>query len=281
MSIIEEAVRKAAQRGALPPEAMAPQQAEARPRVRARAQRPAPIDATQVREFRPVTMDAHTLERNCILPRVTDQAALRAFKILRTRVLRRLADNQWHSLAVTGIVPGEGKTLTAVNLAIALAQDVNTWVFLIDLDLQRPQIGRTLGIDFPKGLGDYLNGEATLDEIVYNPGLPRLALIPNGSPCAQSSEYLNSPRMYDLVNALEKEQPRRILVFDMPPLMASDDVLAFAPQVDGVLLVVSEGMTRRTALRGAQDILSEMNLVGTVLNRSRERNDSAYYGTED
>jgi Mrp family chromosome partitioning ATPase len=277
MSIIEEAVRKVSNSGI---HAFDASSYAAALRTR-RPLRPEAVDVTQARQYRPVTMDARALERNCILPRITDQAALRAFKILRTRVMRRMDANQWHSLAVTGIVPGEGKTLNAINLAMAMAQDVNTWVYLVDLDLQRPQVARSLGIEFPKGLSDYLKGEATLDEIVYNPGLPRLAVVPNAHPLPHSSEHLNSPRMFDLVAALEREVPRRVIVFDMPPLMASDDVLAFAPQVDGVLLVVSEGMTRRSALQGAQEILSEMNLVGTVLNRSRERNDNAYYGVED
>jgi Mrp family chromosome partitioning ATPase len=83
--------------------------------------------------------------------------------------------------------------------------------------------------------------------------------------------------MFDLMQALEREVPRRILIFDMPPVMASDDVLAFAPQIDTMLLVVSEGLTSRSLLRGAKEILSEMNLVGVVLNRSKERNDNAYY----
>ena len=83
--------------------------------------------------------------------------------------------------------------------------------------------------------------------------------------------------MLELLHTLEREVPRRILVFDMPPLLASDDVLAFAPQIDSMLLVVSEGVTGRTLLRGAQEVLAEMNLIGVVLNRSRERNDSAYY----
>ena len=71
--------------------------------------------------------------------------------------------------------------------------------------------------------------------------------------------------------------PRRIVIFDMPPLLASDDVLAFAPQFDSLLLVVSEGKSGRAMLRGAKEVLSEMNLLGVVLNRSKERNESAYY----
>jgi Mrp family chromosome partitioning ATPase len=83
--------------------------------------------------------------------------------------------------------------------------------------------------------------------------------------------------MGEFTAALEREMPRRIVIFDMPPLLASDDVLAFAPQFDSLLLVVSEGTSGRAMLRGAKEVLSEMNLLGVALNRSKERNESAYY----
>lgn len=271
MSIVEDAVRKAADTGRNPYEG------SHTTRLRSRRANAPVYDPGQVRQFRSAALSPKALERNRILPQVADQAALRAFKILRTRVLRRMEANKWQSLAVTSIVPGEGKTLTATNLAVALAQDVNTWVFLVDLDLQRPQVAASLGMSFDRGLGDYLVGEAGIDEIVYNPGMSRLAVIPNARSFQQSSEFLTSPRMGELLNTLEQEIPRRTIVFDMPPMLASDDVLAFAPQVDGVLLVVSEGMTGRAALEGANEILAEMNLVGVVLNRSTERIEDAYY----
>ena len=83
--------------------------------------------------------------------------------------------------------------------------------------------------------------------------------------------------MAELVQSLEAESPRRVVIFDMPPVLAADDVLAFSPQVDGLLLVVGEGTTSRDSLRSAKEVLGEMNLLGVVLNRSAERNDSAYY----
>jgi protein-tyrosine kinase len=88
---------------------------------------------------------------------------------------------------------------------------------------------------------------------------------------------LRSPRMGEFIAALEAQLPRRIVVFDMPPLMVTDDVLAFAPRVDTFLLVVSQGMTARRTLSNAKEVLAEMNLMGVVLNRSTERNDSPYY----
>jgi len=278
MSIIEEAVRKTAeryQRHAPPPD----QAPGGRPRLRRVPS--TPIDTSNVRRFQPVSLDHAVLEEHNVLPLVTDQGALRAYKILRTRLLRRLEANQWHSFAVTGATPGEGKTVTAINLAMALAQDSNTWVFLVDLDLQRPRIADYLGLNNSRGergLTDYLLGDATMEQITYSPvGMDRLAIIPNFQAVANASDLLTSPRMEELVHALESEAPRRIVIFDMPPVLASDDVLAFAPQVDGMLLVVGEGTTSRDALRGAKEMLQEMNLLGVVLNRSEAADQGAYY----
>lgn len=274
MSIIEEAVRKNAERHRQsPPDPL-------RPQTRLRRVPAAPVDTSHALRFQPITLDKAALHDNLILPQLQDPGALRAYKILRTRVLRRLEANQWHSFALTGVTAGEGKTLTAVNLAIALAQDVNTWVALVDLDLQRPRVAEYLGMRSThgeKGLGDYLQGNATFENIVYQPDIERLAVIPNFTPMLNSSETLTSPRMAELMQALEAEAPRRILIFDMPPVLAADDVLAFAPQIDGLLLVVAEGTTDRSSLRRAKEVLAEMNLLGVVLNRSAERNDAAYY----
>ena len=93
---------------------------------------------------------------------------------------------------MTGTGAGEGKTVTAINLAIALAQDPNIWVFLVDLDLQRPQLGAYLGMSYDHGLTDFLTGQAELDQIIYDIGLKRLAVVPNASPVENSSELLRS-----------------------------------------------------------------------------------------
>lgn len=277
MSIIEEAVRKTAERYNRHP----PPQEQVQSRSRARRAAPAQIDAANVRRFQPIALDRAVMEENNVLPLVTDPAALRAYKILRTRLLRRLEANQWQSFAVTGATPSEGKTLTAINLAMALAQDSSTWVFLVDLDLQRPKVADYLGItnrNGERGLTDYLLGDATLDQITYSPNnMDRLAVIPNFQAVANASDLLTSARMDELVRTLEGEVPRRIVIFDMPPVLASDDVLAFAPQVDGMLLVVAEGTTSRDALRGAKELLTEMNLLGVVLNRSDVQDEGAYY----
>lgn len=276
MSIIEEAVRKTAARQSRHSATAAP----SRERGQIRRVAATPTDTARARRFQNQTLNPQVLEENFVLPQIADAAALRAYKILRTRMLRRLDANQWYSFAVTGITAGEGKTLTAINLAIAMAQDVSTWVFLVDLDLQRPRVADYLGLSAVRGnlgLSDYLLNDADFERVVYCPGIERLAVIPNFQPLAHSSELLTSPRMSALMQAMEAETPRRIVIYDMPPVLAADDVLAFAPQIDGLLLVVAEGTTGRDSLRSAKEVLTEMNLLGVVLNRSAERNDSAYY----
>jgi protein-tyrosine kinase len=274
MSLIESAVQRAREAAARNPARQAAEGSQSR---RVRAPEPSAV-SEPVRQYLPIRTDQVAMERNCILPAIVDQPALRAYKILRTRVLQRMAPKAWYGVAVTGVDSGVGKTVTATNLAIALAQDPNTAVFLVDLDLQRPKIGEYMGLSFSKGLGEYLLGEATMDEIIYTPGIERLAVIPNSRVFEQSSDLLSGSRMLELVQRLNSEQPRRIVVYDMPPLLLSDDVLTFAPSnTDGLLLVVSEGTTVRGLIEKSKDLLSEMKLIGVVLNRSMERNDSAAY----
>lgn len=277
MSLIEEVMRRQAHERAATTGGLAASNGAVH--SPARMPRPilAPAPETPVQQYRPATIDADALERNRVLLRVQDVAVSRAYKILRTRVLHRMSANNWCTLGVTGTCAGEGKTLTAVNLALALAQDPNAWVFLVDLDLQRPQLGAYLGMSYEYGLTDFLTGHAELEQVIYDIGIKRLAVVPNASPVETSSEHLLAARMADFVNALEAQTPRRIIIFDMPPLNVSDDVLAFAPRVDSFLLVVSQGLTARRTLANAKEVLSELNVLGVVLNRSTEHNDSPYY----
>lgn len=279
MSLIESAVAKAREvaRGSVGRTTQAGQSSVLQGRIPAERRVGSTNSAKPVREYPRCATDVIRMEESRILPQISDRAALRAYKIMRTRLLQRLGQNNWQSLAVTGTDTGQGKTLTAINLAIALAQDPNTSVFLVDLDLQRPMIATYMGMTFEHGLGDYLTGEAELDQIIYSPGIERLAVIPNSVSFEHSSERLTGPRMLALESYLKAESPPRIVIYDMPPLLMSDDVLTFAPQVDGLLLVVSEGFTARSALKKSKEVLAEMNLIGVVLNRSTERDDAAYY----
>jgi capsular exopolysaccharide synthesis family protein len=270
MSLIENAISRARNLGAAPAVVAPPRRLIRRAALLA-------ADAPPARTFTRAAVDKSAMAASNILHYVSDDYAQRAYKVLRTRVLKRMESNGWHSVAVTSAAPGDGKTLTAINLALALAQDTATSVFLVDLDLQRPTVARYLGLKHGPGLSQYLAGEATKEQIVYDPvGIERLSVVPNAQALHNSSDLLRSERMGNLVTFLEAEAPRRIIVYDMPPALVGDDVMAFGAYVDSVLLVVSEGKTSRVALENARNVVADMNLIGVVLNNATQSKDEAY-----
>jgi protein-tyrosine kinase len=219
------------------------------------------------------------MEQNRILPAIDDRGAITAYKMLRTRVLQRMRSNDWRTLIVSGAGPGEGKTLTACNLAVSISNDVNQAIILVDLDLPHPSLAEYFGLDVQAGIGDYLTGKAELDDIVYTPsGLERMVIIPNRDTVPNSSELVASPRMRTLLDWLKTQGPETITIFDMPPVLACDDVLAFSPYVDAILMVVAEGMTDRSSLARTMEMIGDRNLLGVVLNQSREKDSvTSYY----
>jgi Mrp family chromosome partitioning ATPase len=231
--------------------------------------------AVTIENLTRVPLDARTLRANRVLLD-EDSPATGVYKMLRTRVLQRMRRHGWATLAVTGTCPGEGKTLTAINLSISMARDLSTSVILVDLDLRKPAISRYLGISPRYGLTDCLQGAVDLRKAVFNPGINRLGLLLNERPFADSSEMLTSPQMATLVSQL-KQGENRIVVFDMPPLLVADDMLAFSPLVDALLLVVAQGTTKQADLLTAKELLHDMNVVGVALNRSSESVSNAYY----
>lgn len=237
---------------------------------------PASMPAFEIERLEWVQPDIDLLEQNRI---VIDErsAASAAYKVLRTRVLQRMRRNGWKTLAVTGTCPNEGKTLTAINLGINLAWHLTTSVVLVDMDLRSPSVHRYLGIDTRYGLMDYLNGDVPLVRTGVRPGIERLGVIMNDRPVANASELLSAPETIELIDEVKRGDDR-IAIFDLPPVFAGDDVLAFAPFVDAVLIVLSQGTTKRNMLAPLRELLQNVNVIGTVLNRSSERVAPYYYG---
>ena len=208
------------------------------------------------------------------------EGAETGFKILRTQVEQRMAAKGWNALAVTSPGAGDGKTITAINLSIALAQEVHRTVLLVDLDFRNPNIHKRFSCDIKYGLVDYLLDDVPLKEILINPGIERLVILPAGvKSIGNSSELIASPKMVDLVDELKSRYPSRLVVFDLPPVLSSDDALAFSPFVDASLVVVSEGLTTNEELKRTQEIMGSSNVLGTVLNRSSEAQPTYYNRT--
>jgi protein-tyrosine kinase len=193
-----------------------------------------------------------------------------AFKMLRTQVLQRIRSRNWNTLAVVSATPGDGKTFTAINLAIAIAGDPNHTALLTDLDFHHPSVHKRFGIQPTFGIEDCLRGDSTISDALVSPqGYRKLLLLPARGPVPDSSELLASERSRRVVRELKDRYPNRIVLFDLPPVLGGDDALAFAPQVDAVLMVVGEERTRREDLLRSFEILRNIPIVGTVLNGSR------------
>lgn len=192
-----------------------------------------------------------------------------AFKILRTQILQRMKENGWKTLAVTSPNAGEGKTLTALNLAASMAMEISHTVLLVDTDLREPGVAGLLGIDGDRGLADYLLDDAPLEELLVHPEpLDHLVVLPAGRSVINSAELLNSPNMAQLVQDLRNRYPERIVVFDLPPVLQAADALAFAPNVDAILLVFEEGRTSQEDAQRTVELLEGHAIIGTVLNKA-------------
>jgi protein-tyrosine kinase len=191
-----------------------------------------------------------------------------AYKILRTKVLQKMREQDWNALAITSPGPNAGKTLTAINLAISLVLEVNQTVLLVDANLRRPSVHRYFGVNPEFGLSDYLLDNVPVQKILFNPkGIDRFVILPGNRPLPDSSEMLSSPRMSKLVDDLKSRYPSRFVLFDLPHL-GTADALAFAPHADATLLVIEEGKTGQDELKQAIQHLDTTPILGTVLNKA-------------
>jgi exopolysaccharide/PEP-CTERM locus tyrosine autokinase len=216
-----------------------------------------------------ITVDDAILRENRIVMGLEPCAFTDAYNLLRTQVLQRFRENSWNVLAVTSPGEGEGKTLTAINLAISIAREVDYTVLLVDANLRHPWMLEHFGLEHRKGLSDYLTDDMPLAELLVKPSrVEHLVLLPGGRPLTNSAEMLNSPKMAQLVEDMKSRYHSRIIIFDLPPVLTSADALAFSPYVDAALLVVEEGSTQKQDVERAVELLDSMNIVGTVLNKA-------------
>lgn len=214
-------------------------------------------------------VSASVLERHCVVTTDADDERLFPYKALRTRVWRKMRESGWRSVAVTSARAGEGKTLTSINLGISLSMmEENNTVIVVDLDMRRPNVNKCFEFVPEFGIADYLRGEASLEDVLIDPGLGKFLLLPGNKSVAKSSELLSSPRLQELFRELKARYPASIVVADLPPLLSTDDVLVVLPHLDASLLVIEDGRTTTDELAKAAAILEPGNFLGTVLNKA-------------
>lgn len=226
-----------------------------------------------------ISLNSELLNRNRIITAKRENAAHTVFDVLRTRLLQALSDNGWRRVAITSAGQNCGKTFTAANLAISLSRQSNCRTILMDCDMRRPSLHRMLGAEPTHSLGDMLRGEIApedyfqrLGENSFGAGA-QLAFGLNDIVEPYASELLQDRQTQSVLQEIQTKLAPDVFLFDLPPALYFDDVMAFRPYFDGVLLVVGGGVTSPKEIKEVERRLgAETPLLGMVLNMAEGTN---------
>ena len=228
--------------------------------------RPLKLEYTDTRV---VPCDAAIMRMNRVIAVCTEDEANK-LKILRTQILNRIMEQGKSTFLVTSANPGEGKTLTSINLAISFSHQISKTVLLVDTDIRKPSIHKFFGLDDGAGLSDYLIGKARIPELLINPGMDRFVILPGGRPLTNSTELLGSPRMKALMDELKHRYPDRFIIFDAAPVLTSADPMVLSNLVDGIVVVVEAERTKREDIQKVFEVMHNKPILGTVFNKMIE-----------
>lgn len=225
-------------------------------------------------------------ERNFVSMATERRLIYEEFRVIK----RKLINNAFGSLSktlnhpnlilVTSSRPGEGKTFTSVNLALSIALEQDKTVLLVDADVLRPNVSRTLEISTQLGLTDYLSSnDVDVSDIMYSTNVERLKIITAGKPHHLSTELLASDKMIELVQEFASRYPDRIVIFDAPPLLGVNETCVMAAMCGQAVVVLEENKTKLHELDKALSLLPKELAVGFVINKAYYSRDKGYgYG---
>lgn len=198
------------------------------------------------------------------------------FRSLRTRISRAENGRALRALLVTSPAKGDGKSLTAANLALTMAQEYQQRVLLLDADLRRPTLHQMFGINEAPGLTDVLMGAVALEDALVSVDEHHLTVLPSGVPATHPAELLGSAAMRRTLDTLRTRFDR--VVLDMPPVAPLADVQIVSPMADGVLMIVRAGLTQKPAIERALAGFEPGKVLGLVLNEANSDGASEGYG---
>jgi Mrp family chromosome partitioning ATPase len=212
--------------------------------------------------------DARLLGRNHIVTFEDIDPAHSHFDILRTKVLRAMRRGGWTSLGITSPTSGCGKTTMALNLAFSLAHQPDARTVLVELDLRRPSMARQIGLKAPQSMAGVLQGTRPIAESFVRYG--DLAIGTNAQSVRNSAELLMNSATAEGIAAIKRAFLPDLLIYDLPPMLQSDDVMAFLPHLDCVLLVAGAEKSRLDEVdKCEKDLAEATNVLGVVLNLCR------------
>ncbi|WP_245227087.1 CpsD/CapB family tyrosine-protein kinase [Parasedimentitalea maritima] len=242
------------------------------------AQVPAPLpEPWEILRRVPIGVREHQLACSPLVNFFRDDPAAKAFDLLRTRLLHTLKANGWKRVAIAAPTSGAGATFTAVNLALSLARVPHSRTILMDLNHRHPGLATALKLDQPGDMAGFLTGEVAMEEHLIRPA-ETLALGLTEAPDRNAAEILHDSQCADTLEDMIDRTKADVVIYDLPPVLEYDDLTAFLPQVDGVLLVSDGTQTTAEHLAACEKMLAgHTQLLGVVLNRARHA-ENAYLG---
>ena len=226
---------------------------------------PVPISYTHSKI---VKVPEETLKRNRLEAYFDDSPVAEHYKVLKTQLLQMTREKGLNTLLVTSAEDNVGKSLTAANLAISLAKELEHTVLLVDADLKKPSLHELFELTPPGSLSDALHGNGHLAGRLVNPGINKLTMLLGNQTFASSAEIMGSPAMRNLITEMKSRYKDRYIIFDAPPVLGTADALILSKYVDGVILVVAHDQSQGEAVYKAMELLKETNVIGTVLNKA-------------
>ena len=221
--------------------------------------------------------DPEILRNNRVISLFDDIETNDQIKILRTQVLKKLKELGGNSILVTSANQYEGKTFTSINLGVSIAKEFDRTVLIIDADIRKPTQRHTsfatefFSLNVEKGLTDYLLGEVEIPDILINPGINKLTLIPGGKPVVNAPELLNADRMEQMMMEIKSRYSSdRIVIVDGPALLPFPDAMILSRYTHGVLAVIEAERTPIEDVKKMMNLLREATILGTVLNKNKE-----------
>jgi protein-tyrosine kinase len=202
---------------------------------------------------------------------------LEDFRIIKRPLLQRAfgeraqGEKPGNLIMVTSSLPGEGKTYTAINLAMSIAMELDHTVLLVDADVARPSVLRTLGLPPQRGLMDILvDDKLDMGDVMLRTNVDTLSILPAGTSTPRATELLASSTMSNLVNEIANRYPDRIVIFDSPPLLLTSESRVLASHMGQIVMVVEAQTTTQHAVKEALSQLEGFNNVNLIYNKTRD-----------
>jgi exopolysaccharide/PEP-CTERM locus tyrosine autokinase len=202
---------------------------------------------------------------------------LEDFRIIKRPLLQRAfaervqGDNPGNLIMLTSSLPGEGKTYCAINLAMSIAMELDHTVLLVDADVARPSVLRTLGLPPQRGLMDILTDDKLdMADVMLRTNVDTLSILPAGTSTPRATELLASSTMSNLVNEIANRYPDRIVIFDSPPLLLTSEARVLASHMGQIVMVVEAQTTTQHAVKEALHQLEGFKNVNLIYNKTRD-----------